>query len=440
MANIHWANAVDGNFNDSGDWSPSQVPGPGDTAILDASGGAYTVLAQHGLLEPNQTVEGIQTAANATLLVQGGLELLGLLPANTVFSATGGTGGGSNAGIIEVENNLFRDPLAGLIATRATVKIGLNFGTTTTFNNSGEIFLNGQDHLLGVLDRDGRAVLAVRGRVEFTGGGQILMSDSAKNRVHGNILDNVDNTISGAGSLGVLTEDGPNLNKVINETGGVIDASASLHPLIIHTVGQVANAGTIEATGTAGGKILDTVYNTGTLKAAGGRLLVEGAVTGSGSGLINGGILDFQSSFSQDVAFTGGGELELAQSQGYKAAISGFSKTGGTSLDLRDITFENNAQATFSGNANSGVLTVTDGTHTAHITLKGDYTGTHFVTRSDGNGGVSVVDRPSPAAVRHQFVAAMASAGAGSAGALHTATQIHTQAMTLLAAPGARYA
>jgi|GEM_PF-5017492 len=441
MANIHWANAVDGNFNDGGDWNPTHVPGVADAAILDAAGGPYTVLAQRGLLEPNQTVQSIQTAANATLLVQGGLELLGLLPADTTFSATGGTGGGSNAGIIEVENNLFRNPLGGLISTRANVKIGLSSKTPTTFHNSGEIFLNGQDHLLGVLDRDGRAVLTLRGRVDFTGGGQILMSDSRKNRIRGAVLDNVDNTISGAGYIGVPTEDGPTLRRLINETGGVIDASASLHPLIIDTADVVDNAGIIEVTGSAGGRILDAVDNTGTLKASGGRLIVQGAVTGSGSGRVSAGVLDFESSFSQNVTFSGAtGKLELAQSQSYNAAISGFSKTGGTSLDLRDIAFTNHNQATFSGNASSGVLTVSDGTHTAHITLVGNYTGVTFVTRSDGNGGVSVVDRPSPAAARHQFVAAMASTGAGFAGALHTATQIHPQAMTLLAAPGARFA
>jgi len=113
------------------------------------------------------------------------------------------------------------------------------------------------------------------------------------------------------------------------------------------------------------------------------------------------------------------GTLELSQSQSYTAAIRGFSTSGGTALDLGDIGFVSATEATFSGTATSGVLTVADGTHTAHITLIGDYTGHHFVASSDSRGGTNIIDSGSGAPSPHRLVAAMAGmagAGAGVAG------------------------
>jgi hypothetical protein len=53
------------------------------------------------------------------------------------------------------------------------------------------------------------------------------------------------------------------------------------------------------------------------------------------------------------------------------------------------------------------VLTVTSGTHTAHITLVGNYSGATFTTSSDKHGGTIVVD-PSMSGDVAKFVAAMA--------------------------------
>ena len=72
------------------------------------------------------------------------------------------------------------------------------------------------------------------------------------------------------------------------------------------------------------------------------------------------------------------------------ARSAAFPPPGGTSLDLEDVGFVSPAQASFSGDAGSGVLTVTDGTHTAKITLSGDYLDTDFTSASDGQGGTLI--------------------------------------------------
>jgi hypothetical protein len=138
-------------------------------------------------------------------------------------------------------------------------------------------------------------------------------------------------------------------------------------------------------------------------------------VTGSGSAVINDGELDFNQGFNENVTFTGAsGGLGLGRSQTYGGAISGFSASGGTFLDLRDIGFTGSGEASFSGTKASGVLTVSDGTHTAHITLIGDYRHTSFVTSGDGLAGVIVAASGGAATVpaTHAFIAAMASLAA----------------------------
>ena len=71
-----------------------------------------------------------------------------------------------------------------------------------------------------------------------------------------------------------------------------------------------------------------------------------------------------------------------------------------------------------SGTASGGVLTVTDGTHTAQIKLIGDYFSSTFVAASDGHGGTIVIDYAAPAAApaAQIFVAAVAGVGVETAG------------------------
>ena len=63
-------------------------------------------------------------------------------------------------------------------------------------------------------------------------------------------------------------------------------------------------------------------------------------------------------------------------------------------LDLVDIGFVNANEATFSGTATGGTLSVTDGTHIAKIALLGNYLASTFVAQSDGHGGTIVFDPP----------------------------------------------
>jgi hypothetical protein len=66
----------------------------------------------------------------------------------------------------------------------------------------------------------------------------------------------------------------------------------------------------------------------------------------------------------------------------------------GDVIDLADITAGASATVAYSGNNSPGTLTVSDGTHIAHIALLGNYSLADFTLSSDGHGGTSVVDPP----------------------------------------------
>jgi hypothetical protein len=115
--------------------------------------------------------------------------------------------------------------------------------------------------------------------------------------------------------------------------------------------------------------------------------------------IISGGTLDIRSGGSTGAgaatfATSGGGVLLLESSLTFSGLVAGFAKPD--KLDFRDIAFTSGVtQATWtqSGTA-SGTLAVTSGSHTATITLLGQYVAGNFHVLSDNRGGTFVTDPP----------------------------------------------
>ena len=108
----------------------------------------------------------------------------------------------------------------------------------------------------------------------------------------------------------------------------------------------------------------------------------------------NGGTAEISGASSQAVIFEGAtGTLKLDDAPAFTGHISGL--TGADAIDLADISYGANTKASFSGNANGGTLTVTNGTQTANIALLGNYLTSGWTLSSDGHGGTVVVDPPS---------------------------------------------
>ena len=263
------------------------------------------------------------------------------------------------------------------------------------------------------------------GTIEASGAARLYLEE-------GTVMNSGEIIAGGAGGLRLSSI-------TVDQSGGgslVLAAKASLFDASV--LGGTAALGAQGFLIGIGGSDLVTaaVSNAGRLEVTAGTLTVSGAVSGSGLGVIAGGTLAFTGAFDQRLQFLrGSGELELAQSQTYTAAVYGFSTAGGTSLDLRDIGFVGVGEASFSGTASKGVLTVTDGTHTAHITLVGNYLSAAFTAANDGHGGTVItasaaphsrgpmetaMSGPSP----QLLVAASASIGGGS----HAGWSIHANA------------
>jgi hypothetical protein len=212
MAKINWTNGSGGDFANASNWSTDAVPMSTSIANINAAG-TYTVTS-----EADETVLAVTTASTATLDVTNGL-----------FAALAGTGLGANAGTIKLEGpGTF---LAG-----------------GTFNNKGTIAVSGADGGW-ILLRD----------TTVAGGGSLSLSDSfLLDRANTLTFTNVDNTISGTGSIYVM--------QLVNEARGVIDANGT-DPLSITTwtgtPGTVVNTGTLEATGQGGLGINDNIKNVG---------------------------------------------------------------------------------------------------------------------------------------------------------------------------------
>jgi hypothetical protein len=312
-------------------------------------------------------------------------------------------------------------------------------GSTSAVTIDGAVAVNdrGDLQLRGAIVNTGTITLAgstgvtklvVDSAAVTLSGGGIVKLDAAgtDNQVCGvnaaAALVNVDNHILGAGLLGA------NQMRLVNDAAGAINCNVA-GTLIINTgAATIMNAGEIAATN--GGTVvvvsaLNETASTSRIAAAGGTIVLDGAVTGAGLARINGGTIDFAGAYNGAAWFTGtSGALILAHSLSFTSGtITGFSKTGGTSLDLRDIAFAMGVtKASFveNGRSTAGVLTVTDGTHTANIILAGDYADQTFAVAADGHGGTTVTDPPPPPALARfaQGMAAMAPAPATSAGHL----------------------
>src|SRR5262249_26036450 len=99
---------------------------------------------------------------------------------------------------------------------------------------------------------------------------------------------------------------------------------------------------------------------------------------------------------SVNVTFASGatGSLILDASSQFTGTIAGLNSSEPfNKIDLADIAFGSNTTVTYlASSADTGTLTVSDGTNTANIALLGQYSPTSFNIASDGHGGTMVVD------------------------------------------------
>jgi hypothetical protein len=316
-----------------------------------------------GLLELGKgqgTLSGIDAGGNVTVS--------GFLSATTIFDAFGS---------VELSKGA-----SFAVADGATIGAGKRLIDKGSLTVGSSLIEAGALTVGGALS--GAGTVSVSGRLTLSQGTTLAVAGVA---VTNGALVVVDTDIVFGG---VWTETN---GRLTIDAGGSLDFTGGSNS--IHTSG-LTNDGVLEVSGSAGLLSLQLpLVNDGVLVVSGGTLALatSAAVTGTGAAQISGGTLQTGQVFNQAVTFGGdGGTLILTASQAYTATVSGFADAASTSFDLRDIGFVDAGEATFSGTKTSGILTVSDGTHTARIALAGDYRGSTFVAASDGKGGVLIQD------------------------------------------------
>jgi len=147
-----------------------------------------------------------------------------------------------------------------------------------------------------------------------------------------------------------------------------------------------------EASGSGGMMVASAIPDSGALGTSRASFTVDDHVSANGTAMIKGsGIVDFAEPSSANVVFGAGsaGTLKLEDSFHFDATISGFS--GADAIDLMDvnaataaISYHQNAQGT------GGVLTISDGAHSAQLSLIGHYSADNFAIVPDRVHGALV--------------------------------------------------
>ncbi|MGY4436270.1 VCBS repeat-containing protein [Bradyrhizobium sp. F1.13.1] len=264
---------------------------------------------------------------------------------------------------------------------------------TMTIGNGALLPLSGNIHNTGTISLNSTGVetdLQLVGHgIWLEGGGQVLLSDDSENTVSGAVSDvaltNIDNTISGAGQLGEGTL------TLINQ--GTIIATGTNALEIDTGDNTVVNSGTIAVSG-GGGLVIDSnVDNSGLLWAHGANITLNGSVSGSGTALMDGvATIEFRAASSAHVALDAAatGTIVIHDSFDFSGVVSGFD--GDDHLDLLDVAFGDGTTASYVANqaGTGGILSVTDGVHTANISLLGQYDPASFQIEADKSMGTLI--------------------------------------------------
>ncbi|HEY2179538.1 MAG TPA: hypothetical protein VGH15_13235 [Caulobacteraceae bacterium] len=328
---------------------------------------------------------------------------------------------------------------------------GLLFSGLETLSGGGAISLNATGYISGVLAGD--SLTNLDNTIEgggFIKGPLTLTNEGTIDDNVGRMLVNTGNTIindgliesGGSGTLlvrnttidslgGGTVVDGKKVqldNSTLRSGALTISAHALLQS-VIHggTVnlggGTVVNLGTVE--GGTGGLIIDgDVANSGLVQGFNGVLTITGNVTGAGNARVFGsGTLEVDGTLGESVFFAASstGTLILNDPTAFTGKVYGFSLTGKTHIDLKNITFNASDTASFKGTKDGGVLTLKDGSNAVITTVKlaGNYTASTFTLSNGGADGTVITGMPKTTTLTS------AMAAFGTAGSSSTATATH---------------
>ena len=351
-------------------------------ATLLVATGAGT-LTNHGLLE---------ATAGGTLLLESSLANAGA----SLLAATGATvqlGAGAIAGIVvggrvaaSGTGSVFVSAAGGTLDGRAqtvTTAGAVTLANTATLTLEGAI-ANGGSIAVNGSYTSGLTRVRIAGTVTLSGGGAVTLADTyagTKSAVAGitgtttaDMLDNIDNGISGYGLIG------GGHTTFVNEASGVVTATDGT--MTIDTgAASIVNHGSLVADG--GALVLNSaVDNSGVILAKRGTTSLAG-LSGAGTVRIGAGAtldLNGTAAANSTIAFAGtGGTLALGTSPAGSTRVIDAGITGFDPTDVLELAGTSVSGVTFS----AGRLTVTTDagttvfTNVSYTTPPSGYTASH---------------------------------------------------------------
>ena len=335
-------------------------------------------------------VVGAGSTASGTTVNNGGEE----------YIVTGGTASGTT----------LRGGYAVVIGT--AVGATINSGTLYDYGAASGTIVNGG---LDVVEAGGTASGTI---VNIGGEEYVAVGGTASGTTLSGGFAVVAGTAVGATvNTGTLYDYGITRDTIVNGGVEVVGAGGTASGTTVNNGGEeyVVTGGRVSGTtlnggfgviaGTAVGTKVNsgaTLYDlgaaSGTIVNSGGLEFVESGATANNTS-ISGGTVEIASGAAATGTVTflpgAGGTLRLDDAIHYGGLIAGFGLPD--QLDLTNISFVSgitSANFVESGGNTSGTLTVTDGTHTAQITLLGQYVTGNFHLQNDGHGGTLVLDPP----------------------------------------------
>ena len=344
----------------------SPVSGVTNTNLLEATSGgvlqisATTVDNAGGNITVGDATSTVQLS-NAT--IQGGT--LNNNAGGTMETAAGGAtlDGSTASGAVTISTG-----------STYTASNGLSNGIATTLKgsivNNGTIQLNGGG--------GNNALLSIAGNVTLSGGGTVVLSTAtgggdASISGPGQTLTNLDNTITGTGTVG-------NGTSLAVTNGGTIDAdsAAGIGTLALNAGGGVTNTNLLEATNGGTLQISTTVNNAGaSITANNGTVQVfNGVVQGGTLNTLNAGTMETVGSFATLDGSTASGAVTISTGSTYTASNS-------TTTNLNGAIVNNGTIQLNGGTGTNGILNLA-----GNVTLSGG--GTLALSTATGGGNAII--------------------------------------------------
>jgi hypothetical protein len=332
-------------------------------SILKIDGIATTLAATSiAIANATQTLE-IGTAGSLTISAAESIS-------NGTIKLDGGTASLTDASGITVNNS-------ATLTGQGTVDVT---GGTLTGSGTGVIKASG-----GTLDLKGTVSGGSSLQIDSTSGSTLKIENTATTTAAINTSSLT--SLNSASKLEIGTSGNLTIGAAETVAGGTIQLDGGT---LTDSAGLTVSSGTLIGHGTVTASIVDN----GTIDASAGRLNITGNVSGTGVLKIeDSSTLDLQSAASTSVSpvvnFNGTSannqivQIDSTQSS-YSLTVQGSSWLyASQKFDFTKISF---ASASGSYNSSTHIYTLTDGTHTALITVSGGKSGSILIAQDSGTG------------------------------------------------------